>query len=162
MRIKSFIKIVLLLIFIVFGIIYFTHTDMPTYNGRLSLDLNNCTGQIIKDAFIEYEGSEKKIYLPEIKPYERVIVIAPNDIFDKPTRTSVYISYKGEKKVALGEYHSLNNDKYNADVAQYTRIKFYKNSVKVLRKGLFDIRSSLNIKPYSRVIDINKEKVISE
>lgn len=158
MRIKGIAKVVLLLIVIVLGFMYFRHTDMPTYSGRLSFDLNNCTGQNIRDAFIEYEGAGTKVYLPEIKPFERVIVIAPKDIFDKPTRSIVYINYNGKKEVALGEYHSLTNDKYNADVAQYARIRFYKNRAKVLNKGLLDIRSYINFKPYFRVIDMNVEK----
>ena len=153
---KFIIRILIISLAVLIAIVYFHYTEMPTYKGQLSLDLNNCTHKTLTDVFIEYEGSDKKIFLPEIKPYERVIVIAPNDIFDKPIKTRVFIHYNNRRTELLGEYYSLNNISYETEIAQYARVKFYNNSAKVLYKGLLDIRSSINIKPYFRVVDLNE------
>lgn len=149
-------RLLIIALLVLVAVKYFNYTEMPTYKGQLSFDLNNCTSKTLTDIFIEYEGFEGKIALPEIKPYERIIVIAPNDIFDTPRKTRVFIHYKDKRSELLGEYYSINNAKYDTDIAQYARVKFYKNSAKVLFKGIFDIRSSINIKPYSRVVDMNR------
>ena len=142
--IKSISTIVLLALV---AVIYFNYTEMPIYTGQLSLDLNNCTHKTLTDIFIEFEGIDKKFALPEVRPFERIIVIAPNDVFDEPRKTRIFIYYNNKKSELLGEYHSRNNAKYDTDIAQYARVKFYNNSAKVLYKGFFDIRSNINIKP---------------
>ena len=149
-------KLLIIILLLLIAVVYFNYTEMPTYKGQLSLDLNNCTNKTLTDVFIEFEGSEKKLVLPEIKPHERIIAIAPSDIFDTPRKTRVFIYYNNKRSELLGEYHARNNAKYDTDIAQYARVKFYNNSVKILFKGLFDIRSKINIKPYFRVIDMNK------
>lgn len=148
-------RIIVVALFVLLVVAYFNYTEMPTYKGQLSLDINNCTFKALTNISIEYEGSEKKVVLPEIKPFERVIVIAPNDIFDKPTKTRVFINYNGRTTELLGEYHSLNNAKYETDISQYARVRLYRNRAKVLNKGLIDIRSYINLKPYFRVVDLN-------
>lgn len=145
-------KIFIIILVILVAAVYFNYTKMPTFKGELSLDLNNCTHNTLTGVFIEYEGSDKKVILPEIKPFERIIVIPPNDIFDTPRKTRIFINYNNKKSELLGEYYSRNNAKYDTDISQYARVKFYNSSAKVLFKGIFDIGIRINIKPYFRVI----------
>lgn len=148
-------KVVIFAMVIIIATLYFSFTSMPTYEGQLSIDISNTTFKTVKDVTIEYEESNKIVQLPDIKPLERVIIILPDDIYDNPLKTRVFINYNGEKEELLGEYHSLSGAKYNTDVIQYARVSLKNKGVKILDNGLIDIKRYFNFKPYFRVIDLN-------
>ncbi len=136
---------------------YFSWTSTPLYSGRLVVDLYNNTWEPISDATITYEKSDVVIMVPEIQPHERIIVITPTNIFDKSLKTQVFINHNGGQYTLLGEYHTLSGDRYNADVQQSVRASFWKNEVKVTKlNGFLNFKGKLNIKPYSKVIDLDQ------
>ena len=136
---------------------YFSWTRTPLYSGRLVVDLYNNTWESISDATITYEKSDVVITIPKIQPQERIVVIAPSNIFDKSLKTQVFINHNGERYTLLGEYHTLSGDKYNADVQQSVRASFWEKTVKVTKlDGFLNFKGMLNIKPYSKVIDLDQ------
>ena len=146
-------SILIVLIFVVITVgIYFKYTALPMFEGCLTIDINNTTFSQISGAIIEFGYSDKIINLPDIRPLERIIVVVPT-MFDKPVKTQVYINYYGEKTEVLGEYHSLAGNKYNTDIKQYTRIKFTTKKIVVLKKGILDLKSRFNLKPYFRIYE---------
>lgn len=145
-----------LIIILIILCVYFKCTAMPIYNGRLSIDINNTTFSEISNAMLYYETANVMVSLPDIRPLERVIVLAPVNISNKHMNTRVFVDYNGEKKEILGEYHTMTESEYNADYAQYARMKIKKKRFIVAEKGLFDFGSYFNIKPYFRVIDMDK------
>ena len=74
-------KVFTVLISLIIFCIYFKHTSMPMYAGRFTIDINNTTFKTIDGATLEYESANKVITLPKIKPMERLIIIAPTEIY---------------------------------------------------------------------------------
>lgn len=128
----------------------------PQYKGQLTLDLNNTTFTTIHGAMIEYEAINKVIKLPDIKPLERLIVIPPYDICGKPLKTRLFISYNGDTEQIVGEYYSSYGAKYNTDISQIGRAKFYNSKIIIPTfKSWVDLRRCFNFKPYFRIINMN-------
>ena len=125
------------------------------YEGRLTIDINNTTFTTISGATLEYELIDKVVKLPQIKPLERLIVIAPTGVSDKPLKTRVFINYNGESKEILGEYYTLSGNKYNTDIMQCTKIKIKHKGIVVQRNNMFNVKSYINLKPYLRIIDMD-------
>ena len=117
--------------------------------GQLTLDLNNATFSTISGATLEYVNAEAILELPDIKPFERVIIIPPDDICGKPMETPVIIKHNGNSEVILGEFHSLYGDKYHKDLCQMGKATFFYKKIKT---------SAFHIKPYFRIIDMNKRR----
>lgn len=149
---RFFIVLISLIIFC----IYFKHTSMPMYAGRFTIDINNTTFKTIDGATLEYESANKVITLPKIKPMERLIIIAPTDISDKPLKTRVVLNYKTAKKEIMGEYHILNGSKFNSDISQFAKVMILKNKISVGKNNV--LNGFISLKPYIRVIDMNKIK----
>ena len=145
-----------LIIILIILCIYFKCTAMPIYNGRLTIDINNTTFSQISNAMLYYETANVMVMLPDIRPLERVVVLAPVNISNKHMNTRVFVDYNGDKKEILGEYHTMTESEYNGDYAQYARMKIKKKQFIVAEKGLLDLGSYFNIKPYFRVIDMDK------
>ena len=149
---KHIVLYVILCLIIV--IVYFRVTAPPFYKGRLTLDINNTTSQKIEGAILEYESLGEKITLPDIKPHERIMIITPSGVGDKPMHTGLYLYYNNKKICILDEYHTLVDDPYNADVVQYAKAKILNGDIEYLSPyKLID----LNLKPYFRIIDMDKE-----
>ena len=149
---KHIVLYVILCLIIV--IVYFRVTAPPFYKGRLTLDINNTTSQKIEGAILEYESLGEKITLPDIKPHERIMIITPSGVGDKPMHTGLYLYYDNKKICVLDEYHTFVDDPYNADVVQYAKAKILNRDIEYLSPyKLID----LNLKPYFRIIDMDKE-----
>lgn len=131
----------------VFIIVYLMLTGTPRYDGQLTLDINNTTFSVISGASLEYEETGTILPLPDIKPFERVIIIPPYDICGKPMQTRLFINYQGSRFTILSEYHSLYGAKYDTNLAQSGYATFYRDKIK---EGMF------SFKPYFRIIDMNK------
>ena len=97
---KRIIKYALLILIVV--IVYFRLTAVPIYEGRFTVDINNTTSQYIEGAVIEYEAVGESVTLPTVKPYERLIVVMPKKIGDKPQRSRVFLKYNGIAEEILG------------------------------------------------------------
>lgn len=150
MKKKKF--VILCLVVLIVG--YLKVTAMPLYSNRFTIDINNMTPKSIDGMIMRYTYDQKCVVIPKIAPFERVIVIAPSDIYDKPLKTEVKIEYFN-KKWDLTEYYSTVGDPLNT-ISQYERVVIKNNSISVLEKGLLDLGSYFNIKPYFRVIDMDK------
>ena len=133
---------------------YFKITAMPLYSNRFTIDINNITPKSIDGMIMQYTYDQKSVVIPKIGPFERVIVIAPSDVYDKPLKTEVKIEYFN-KEWDLTEYYSTVGDPLNT-ISQYERVVIKNNHISVLEKGLLDLGSYFNIKPYFRVIDMDK------
>lgn len=88
----------------------------PPYPGRLVLDLTNNTWSEISGSFLCFENTNVRSVLPDIFPQERLILLAPTDIFDRPQKTQVFLEYNGKRYTLSDEYYFLNGDKWNTDV----------------------------------------------
>lgn len=179
---KSKKRIVLYVILcLIIVIVYFRITDNPAYEGRFTVDINNRTSQKIEGAILEYEAVGESVTLPTVKPYERLIVIMPKKIGDKPQRSRVFLKYNGITEEILGEFHILTGAKYDIDLAQYAKVKIKKDSLVSYPQDMyfnlktyceillssylpaniirtFALPNNLNLKPYFRIIDMDKEK----
>lgn len=149
---KKILRLFLIILLFILILSYFWIIRTPLRPGQLTLDLNNATFSTISGATLEYVNADVVLQLPDIKPFERVIIIPPDDICGKAMKTPVIIKYNENCAMILGEFHSLYGDKYNTDVVQVADAKFYCDKIKVPFIGLF------HIKPYFRIIDMNKEK----
>lgn len=129
---------------------------MPTYIGRVTVDLSNNTLNTINDIYISYDGSERIVTVPEIKPLERVILLLPNDIYSEPRKSQIYIHHGNEKYILLEEYYEVTLAKYDNDVEQYTKAIVNNDGVviKDLYGSIFNANYLLNLKPYFRTIDL--------
>ena len=148
---KRIIKYALLILIVV--IVYFRLTAVPIYEGRFTVDINNTTSQYIEGAVIEYEAVGESVTLPTVKPYERLIVVMPKKIGDKPQRSRVFLKYNGITEEILGEFHILTGATQNTEVGQFAKAKIDKD-------GINDIKlyfSDKELKPYFRIIDMDKE-----
>ena len=149
---KRIIKYALLILIVV--IAYFRMTDAPIYEGRFTVDINNTTSQYIEGAVIEYEAVGESVTLPTVKPYERLIVVMPKKIGDRPQGSCVLLKYAGKTRIILDEFHILTGSTENADVGQLAKAKIVNGDIEYLYPyDLFD----MHIKPYFRIIDMDKE-----
>lgn len=157
MNIRKMANIVIL-VFLLAGlvILYLTNISTPLYSGRLVIDLTNNTWKNIEGATLRFGQSDTIITIPIISPQERVILIAPTNIFDKPVKTTVSIQYQGQSYYLLDEYYALTGDIYNADTQQVAKAVFNTENINVFDTiGFMNFTTFINIKPYSRVIDMN-------
>ena len=150
---KRIIKYALLILIVV--IVYFRLTAVPIYEGRFTVDINNTTSQYIEGAVIEYEAVGESVTLPTVKPYERLIVVMPKKIGDRPRRSRVFLKYNGITKEVLGEFHILTGSTQNTEVGQYTRVKISNGDIEHLYS--YDLFDDMHLKPYFRIIDMDKE-----
>ncbi len=149
---KRIIKYALLILIVV--IAYFRMTDAPIYEGRFTVDINNTTSQYIEGAVIEYEAVGESVTLPTVKPYERLIVVMPKKIGDRPQGSCVLLKYAGKTRIILDEFHILTGSTENAEVGQLAKAKIVNGDIEYLYPyDLFD----MHIKPYFRIIDMDKE-----
>lgn len=148
--------ICLCLVFIFTGSVYFSRIMAPMYNGRLAIDLSNNTWQTIQGAAISFEHSDVMINLPNIYPQERIILLAPTNIFDRPIKTQVFVHLNGHQYVIMDEYHTLVGDKYHQDLPQVTQATIKNNEIITSYNGLFNL--GFKIKPYFRVVDLGLNK----
>ena len=149
---KRIIKYALLILIVV--IVYFRLTAVPIYEGRFTVDINNTTSQYIEGAVIEYEAVGESVTLPTVKPYERLIVVMPKKIGDRPQGSCVLLKYAGKTRIILDEFHILTGSTENADVGQLAKAKIVNGDIEYLYPyDLFD----MHIKPYFRIIDMDKE-----
>ena len=147
-----------IIVFVISCFCYFSWTSTPLRTGRLVVDLYNNTWEPIRDATITYEKADVVISVPEIRPQERIILITPSNVFDKPLKTQVFINHNGQQYTLLGEYHTLSGDRYNADVQQSVRASFWKKEVKITKlDGFLNFKGSLNVKPYFRIFDLDNK-----
>ena len=175
---KRIIKYALLILIVV--IAYFRMTNTPVYEGRFTVDINNTTSQYIEGAVIEYVTVGESVKLPTVKPHERLIVVMPKKIGDRPRRSRVFLKYNGITEEILGEFHILTGAKYDTDLAQYAKVKIKKDSLVSYPQDMyfnlktyceillssylpaniirtFALPNNLNLKPYFRIIDMDKE-----
>lgn len=144
----------IIIVFMIF--VYFSWTATPLYDGRLVIDFCNNTRNTIDNAVVSFEKSDDVVNIPVIQPQERVVLLIPSKIFDTPTRTEVFINYNNKKYTLMSEYHSVNGGKYNKDVRQAAKVSFWNNQIRIYEfDGAFDIIHSLNLKPYSQIIDLD-------
>ena len=149
---KRIIKYALLILIVV--IVYFRLTAVPIYEGRFTVDINNTTSQYIEGAVIEYEAVGESVTLPTVKPYERLIVVMPKKIGDRPQGSCVLLKYAGKTRIILDEFHILTGSTENAEVGQLAKAKIVNGDIEYLYPyDLFD----MHIKPYFRIIDMDKE-----
>ena len=148
-------KILIILMGLLISLLYLKGTSGPVYNGRLTIDINNTTLKTINEATLEYESVGKIVKLPSIKPLERLIIVAPTNISDKPLKTRVFMNCNGTKEEILGEYHILDGSRYNVDTAQFVQTTVKQNAIKVKENSLFSLRKYINLKPYIRRIDMD-------
>ena len=149
---KRVIKYALLILIVVMA--YFRMADTPVYEGRFTVDINNTTSQYIEGAVIEYEAVGESVTLPTVKPYERLIVVMPKKIGDRPQGSCVLLKYAGKTRIILDEFHILTGSTENADVGQLAKAKIVNGDIEYLYPyDLFD----MHIKPYFRIIDMDKE-----
>ncbi len=143
-------------VILIVAALYFKLTIMPTYAGRVTIDLSNNTLNTVNDIYISYEGSERIVTVPEIKPLERVILLLPNDIFSEPRKSQIYIYHGNEKYTLLEEYYEVTFAEYDNDVEQYAKATVNNNDVTIkdLHGGIFNLNYSLNLKPYFRIIEL--------
>lgn len=127
---------------------------LPTYPGRLSLDVSNNTWDTISGLKLTYSNSNKIVELPDIKPQERLIILAPSDVYDKPTSSTIFLNYNNQQYTLIGEYHSVNGGKYNLDVIQCAKVIVKENKINILENQEVSFIKQFNIKPYFRVIDL--------
>ncbi len=154
----KFKKIVILLISVLTFGVYLAVISTPLYPGRLTVDINNTTLKTISGAVLEFEAADNTVVLPDIKPFERIILKAPSRIAEKPLKTRVFLNYNNQKAEILGEYHALNGDKYNGDVSQFAKAKIHANSITAsTTSSVFSIIPYLNLKPYIRTIDMDTQ-----
>ena len=73
--------VILCLVVLIVG--YLKVTAMPLYSNRFTIDINNMTPKSIDGMIMRYTYDQKCVVIPKIAPFERVIVIAPSDIYDK-------------------------------------------------------------------------------
>ena len=136
------------------ALVYFRITDNPAYKGRFTVDINNTTSQYIEGAVIEYEAVGESVTLPTVKPYERLIVVMPKKIGDRPQGSCVLLKYAGKTRIILDEFHILTGSTENAEVGQLAKAKIVNGDIEYLYPyDLFD----MHIKPYFRIIDMDKE-----
>lgn len=94
-------KMIIILVFIIsfVTIVYaIIQCYTPLYNERLTLDLRNNTFDTLKDIKISYGSSNTVVNVPDLKPFERIIVIPKRE---EVPETSVLITYNGEIKKLL-------------------------------------------------------------
>ncbi len=143
-----------LVLFIVIGVTlllgYLALIDGPTYPGHLTLDINNTTHSTISGATLLYEVPNISLELPDIKPFERVIIIPPYDICGKPLKTRIFLNYDGKSAEIVGEFYSIYGDRFNADVRQTGWATIHKDKID---------NCSTDYKPYFRIIDMNTIKI---
>ena len=148
---KKRLKIIL---FIVLGIVllfnYFALIDTPLYPGHLTLSINNNTFSAISGATLLYEVPNITLELPDIKPFERVIIIPPYDICGKPLKTRIFLNHDGKSGQIVGEFYSIYGDRSNSDVRQTGWATIHKNKID---------DCSTDYKPYFRIIDMNTIKI---
>ena len=138
-----------MLVFVLLCFVYCWIITPPTYEGKLTIDLNNTTLETLHGITLEYESANKEVEIVDIRPLERVIVIPPNDVCEKPMKTRIFIKYNDMRKEIIGEYYSIFDDLHNQDVKQYAKAKIYENRIAVPLYG------SIFLKPYIRIIDMN-------
>ena len=56
----------------------------------------------------------------------------------------------------MGEYHILNGSKFNSDISQFAKVIILKNKISVKENNV--LNGFISLKPYIRVIDMNKIK----
>ena len=152
----KFKKIVILLISVLTFGVYLAVISTPLYPGRLTIDINNTTLKTIRGAVLEFEAANSTVILPDIKPFERIIVKAPSKIAEKPLKTRVFLNYNNQRTEILGEYHALNGDKYNKDVSQFAKAKIHADYIIAsTSSSFFSIIPYINLKPYIRTIDMD-------
>ena len=137
---------------IVFCVISFKMLFMPVYPGELSISLKNNTSEKITDLIIEFEDSEYEIEIDEIKSMERIIVIPPNNIYDKPRKASVYIKYNNNR-FFLEDYNVLSYSKYNLDTIQTMKVSISETDIKVMENTFW---CRFSICPYFSVYDLRQ------
>lgn len=130
--------------------ILISNIPVPKVSGRLAIDLSNNTFNIVDGAELVFAEDNYKVSIPPINPLERVVIITPKDIYNRPLITQVYILYKGEKYLILDEYYSLSGDMYNSHVRQVAKVKVTNTEVKSISSNIINI----NLRPYIRKIDI--------
>lgn len=152
---KKILIIFLLIIVVIVSVSYLIIIQTPSFPGRLVLDLNNNTWEKISGVTLTYEGSPSVIQLPDLKSQERLVILAPSSVFEKPIKTQVYLNYNGQRYTVLDEYYTLTGAKFNTDIIQVAKIRFKANDIHVLGNRRLGRISYLNLKPYFRVIDMD-------
>ena len=149
-------KIIVCALFVLVLALYFKAISTPLYPGRLTVDINNTTLMTISNAVLEFESANNTLVLPDIKPLERIIIVAPSKIAERPLNTRVFLNYNDQRTEILGEYHALNGDKYNNDTCQFAKAILHNKSISSsTSSGIFGINAYTNIKPYMRIIDMD-------
>ena len=155
-------KKILIIVVLILGAIYMFAIQTPHYIGRTVVDLDNRTFKTVSKAYISFDGTDKIVAVPEIKPMERIVIIMPENIFGKSIKTTAYITYAGTTTILADEYYSLENDSNKGGVYfcesaifesklvrsgdTYTLLNFFKE----LPLSVIDY-----LKPYTRIIDMN-------
>lgn len=154
---KKYVLVVLVVsLLLILFICYLFKFRLPTYPGRLSIDLCNNTWNTISGVTLTYSDSDKIVELPDIRPQERLIVLAPSDIYDVPTKSTIFLNYNYQQYTLLNEYHSINGGKYNLDVIQCAKVTFKNNRIDIFDTARINFIKQFSIKPYLRIVDLNK------
>ena len=159
---RNFKFILIITILVTVAILYMSWVSTPFYYGRTVVNLDNRSFATISKAYISFDGTDKVVAVPEIKPMERIVIIMPENIFGKSIKTTAYITYAGTTTILADEYYSLENDSNKGGVYfcesaifesklvrsgdTYTLLNFFKE----LPLSVIDY-----LKPYTRIIDMN-------
>lgn len=145
---KFIIKLIYGIVILFFVIFYFLSTFPPYYDARLTLEIDNRTWNSIEGAYISYENSDIKVEIPQINPFEKIIILPQYNDVDT-LKTKVYITYNNEKHLLIEEYRKQ---------AQYSaRVIYTFKGLKCIDDsyGGIPLLRELRIKPYFRVFDLD-------
>ena len=117
----------------------------PLYNERLTLDLRNNTFDTLKDIKISYGSSNTVVNVPDLKPFERIIVIPKRE---EVPETSVLITYNGEIKKIIDKYRTKSQD--------CAIISFKNKCIEVKHETYIgNIFNYMTLRPYTEVYDLD-------